>query len=369
VSLETEIRATDRGAEGGPPVAIRAKTRELPRLGPLAEPSLVDRLRASWNLADLVPTLDPRTFTAREWRRAAALALVAHAVVLVTVIVGSQYGLFDTHGAPERPDIVDVWLPQNEVARADTNTPAPEGGGDPGGDGSPEASGGGGSNTAEPPVTRGEIPSSTPAPVLPPLVTPPVVQQPSLPMTPMVQGPDVAVPIPAQVGLPGAPPAPPGDPGSPGNQGGVGVGTGPGNGGGDGGNQGRDGGPGGPGTGTRNGTPTGGQPGSGDTPGDSNGPGVRGPAPVANRSLRLARKVKPTPTSAMIEARTFGTVTFQVTVDAKGNIVNVRTIQPLPNGGTEAALAALYKCTFLPAIRNGQYVAETTQVRFDIRQQ
>lgn len=360
MSVETESRNEHRGVASGPPVAIGDKVRELPRLGPLPTPSILDRLRASWNPADLVPALDPRQFTAREWRRAGVLALVTHVVLLAAVIVLSQAGVLTTVEIENGRPVFKGWveeLPEvqpEEVAKL-------EGGGDPGGGDGGEAAGGGGGNTDPTPVTQGTPPPTTPNPIVTP--APPPLVAPSLPVPSSVAGPEIDAPEPARVGLPDAPPAP-GEP-SMGNTGGDGVGSGRGDGAGRGNDGGVGGGPGGPGGGTRaTGT---GPEGPGTPAGGGEGPGKFGPPPVQNRPVRLVSPVKPKPTPAMIEANTTGTVTIQVTIGPNGAVLNARPIQRLANGGTEAALEALYRCKFLPAIRNGQYVAETTVVRFDVR--
>lgn len=334
---------------------MRPKPRDLPRLGPLAEPSLVDRLRASWSLADLVPSFDPRTFTKREWRRAAAGAVAFHAVFLTAVIVASQLG-YDPSGRVA-PKISWVNTPSmTDVA----NPPPPPGGGDAGGG---DAGGGtpaeGGSNTAPAPVTRGAIPPSRPLPAIIPPNLPPTVAQPVLPVDASVAGPAIDVPAPlGPAGLPDAPPGPP----SAGDAGGTGVGKGPGDGGGDNIGSGRGGG-GGPGPGSRDGRLG---PSTEPGAGAGTGPGI-GTPPVRNRPLGFASKARPVATAAMIEANTTGTVTFEVTVGPNGALLNFRPIQTLANGGTEAAITALKRCRFRPAIRNGQYVTETAIVSFTVR--
>ena len=107
----------------------------------------------------------------------------------------------------------------------------------------------------------------------------------------------------------------------------------------------------------------GGNPGTGPTVGPN--PGGPGPG-VANRTLRLAYKAKPIPTQAMLDTATFGTVTIRVTVGADGRLISYTPVQRLSNGGTQAAIEALLKCRFLPAIRDGQYVADTQIIRFEI---
>ena len=91
---------TDRGAaEVGPPVAIAAKERmvttDVLRIGPLPEPGLFDRLRASWSLDALIPSFEPDpTMPPRKgFRIAGALALVVHAGVLVAIVLFGRYAI------------------------------------------------------------------------------------------------------------------------------------------------------------------------------------------------------------------------------------------------------------------------------------
>jgi hypothetical protein len=64
------------------------------------------------------------------------------------------------------------------------------------------------------------------------------------------------------------------------------------------------------------------------------------------------------PTAEMIESGTLGSVRLSVMIGPDGKIINVTPLQQVANGGTEAAIEAVYRCRFQGAIRNGIPVAE-----------
>lgn len=360
----TQRNETNRGAASGPPVAIAAEKPVSPndelRIGPLPEPTLFERLRGSWSLDALIPSFEPDpSMPARKgFRIAGALALGLHVVVLVAIVLFGRYLVFEFVDTNPPPDITMVepgdFRPTDAPGResSSANSGGPEGG---------TSSDGGGSNTDPAPATAGVIPKTSPVPSPVPLNLPPPMTPVSLPMDPSILGPDLPVPPPTdEVGLPGAPVAP-GVP-SAGGDGGGGIGDGPG---GDG--VGRGGSPTGPGGrpdpggtgGTRGGGPPGGADGTGPL-----GPGGR----IQNRNIRLVSKAKPVIPRKMLETQTFGTVTLSVTIGADGSVLGVVPVNTLSGGGTQAAIDAVYRCRFSPAIRNGVAVTETTTVRFDIRQ-
>ncbi len=361
MSASVEAPETTRGAETGPPSAVVPRRKlEEPRLGPLPEPNLLDRLRASWSVAALVPAFDVRNLKKREWRSAALLAVVAHAFVIAGIIIIGKLAL--AKFVDEPTTVIHLGPVDRRVD--DPTTPEDEGRGQPADGETSDPGDGGGGNTDPKPVTRGERPATTPNPIVPPAISIPNIA-PSMVLPTAAKGPELpAVDPTAQTGITDAPPAPPEGP-SLGDGGGTGVGRGKGDGVGDGGPTGTGGGDGGgPGGSGKDSTAT--RPGGTDAgtgTGPLPGPGGR----VRDRSPKMTVPAKPNLTKAMIEAGTFGTVTIRVTISATGAILAAEPVQTLQNGGTAAAMEALRRCKFVPAIRGGQYVTESTLVRFDIR--
>jgi hypothetical protein len=308
-----------------------------------------------------VPAVDVRGLKRREWRGAGAAALVVHAAMLGGIILLGSLGIGQFVEKP-RPEVVEAWVDPPDSVTAD----AP----DPGDSGSPEdgpanagAEGGGGGNQFERPVTQGQPPPSAVKPPLPPTVVPPI-PNPSLPVHQAVEGPNISIPTPNVPGIPTGIPAP--DAPSLGDGGGTGVGPGSGTGAGPDTGPGVGGGPGGPGGGPRGGTGPSRRPG-GDGPGTGLGDNPGPASYTPDHGPKLIKKARPTITKAMLEHGTFGTVQIRVTVGADGRILAAEPISTLANGGTQAALEALRRCTFEPAVRNQRYVTESTVVRFEVR--
>lgn len=365
MTTTTQRSETDRGAADGPPVAISVippvtDTYEL-HIGPLPQPTLLERLRSSWSLDALIPSFEPDpSMPARKgFRIAGVLAFAVHAVAIIAIVIIGKYALSVFAEPPAKPEV--TMLSDKDYRLEDDNAGKTNADSEGGGTESGSTNDGGGSNTDSKPATAGELPKTSPVPSPVPLTLPPPMRPVSLPMDPTIAGPDLPVPPPTgDLGLPGAPVAP-GDP-SLGGDGGRGVGNGkPGDGGGPGGN------PGGPGSPGGNPNAPGGTQGLGP-PGSTGGPGVGGPGgSVRERNIRIISKAKPIIPRKMVETQTFGTVTLNVTVGADGSIVRIVPVNTLPGGGTQAAIDAAYRCRFSPAIRNGIAVTETTLVRFDIR--
>jgi len=94
---------TTRGAVTGPPDVVSPSTpRTAPRIEPLAEASLLERLRTSWSLAALVPYVD-RDATRRSWRSAGVSAVALHVVALVAIVLVGRYALVTV--GPTREEI------------------------------------------------------------------------------------------------------------------------------------------------------------------------------------------------------------------------------------------------------------------------
>src|SRR5262249_34756904 len=150
---------------GPPPAVVRKRPLAEPRLGPLPEPSLIDRLRASWSLAALVPAFDPRGFKKREWRSAAILAILGHVAVFAAIVIIGKLAIVQF---VDHPKTQVAWVaPPKENMPPDEVAPPNEGDdpGGPKGETSPgSGSPGGGSNHGPTPVTQGDIPRSLPTP-------------------------------------------------------------------------------------------------------------------------------------------------------------------------------------------------------------
>lgn len=358
MTLSAPTQERNGGVDSDPPVAHAPKAPERePRIGMLEQPGLWSRLLESWRTGELLPGFDPRSLRTREWRAAGALALAAHVMVFGLV---AWLGWRALTVAPVFEDVTMVDpdafpRPGDEVVRT-----APDGaGGDDRGDGGPPAGGGGGKNAVTP-ASAGVTPRMT---LNPPIVAPTPIQpirQPDLPVPDSILGPTTTTPVEGPSGVPDAPPSldPSSGPGTGGGIGsgegqGVGSGTGPGSG------EGNGPGSGGPGPGGISG------PAIGTTPGTGAG-GVTDPnAPKVTRGARMRCPGTARPTPAMIENATFGTVKLWVTVGPGGEVLSITPQQPLPNGGTQAAIEAVRRCKFDPALQAGVPVTQKTLVSIE----
>jgi TonB family protein len=70
----------------------------------------------------------------------------------------------------------------------------------------------------------------------------------------------------------------------------------------------------------------------------------------------VIRQVKPEYTEKARRARTHGTVIVEAIIDEEGCVRNIRSLQGLPNGLTEAAMAAVRQWVFYPATLEGKPV-------------
>jgi len=59
-----------------------------------------------------------------------------------------------------------------------------------------------------------------------------------------------------------------------------------------------------------------------------------------------------------------GTVTLSITIDTEGSVVNARVLKGPGNGLNEAALEAIRKCKFKPAMKAGQPVSTEIEYRY-----
>lgn len=77
----------------------------------------------------------------------------------------------------------------------------------------------------------------------------------------------------------------------------------------------------------------------------------------------------PVYTEKACRSGTRGTVILEAIIDKEGCVRNLRVLQEVPNGLTEAAMAAVSRWVFSPATLNGQPVKVyyVLTVNFDVR--
>ena len=80
---------------------------------------------------------------------------------------------------------------------------------------------------------------------------------------------------------------------------------------------------------------------------------------------RLISKPEPNYTEIARENQITGTVVLKVVFSANGQVTNIRTVQGLPNGLTERAIAAARKIKFIPATKDGRYVSMWMQLEYN----
>jgi hypothetical protein len=346
VITKDEVREQIRGAESGPPLNVRVPDPPEFHLNLLPQPSILERLTSSFSRDAILPAFDLRTLRSREWRAGAALTVGFHVVFAALVIVVGWHALTKSKELEdaEGPLVAGPLLEVKEAPGPDNNSSDPA----KGAESSASKSGGGQKEPA--PATAGVKPAVAPMPPLPPSPKLKPVANPSLALTPAVKGPIAEAPETGDPGLRDGVMGPPsmGD----GDNGGIGGGDGGGTG--DGKQSGTNpNGPGGPGgfgggpsrdTGSSIGTPNGGVSGGGGS--------------LPDRGARMIRRVRAVPTAEMRANGTLGDVRLSVLVGPKGEILNVTPLQQLANGGTQAAIDTVRRCTFEGAIRNGVPVAE-----------
>lgn len=204
--------------------------------------------------------------------------------------------------------------------------------------------GGGGGRQEVTPPSKGRLP--TPSLEQPQIVAPTTkqrIEQPSLPVAPVIKVDPSLVPkqdMNIPIGDPKGLPAPPSD--GPGTGGGIGRGSGGGVGGGDGGGAGQG----------RGGGIGGGEPG--------------GPAGNGTTSLRptILSQVKPKYTEEARQNKIQGKVVLSVEFRADGTIGDIRVVRSLGFGLDENAIAAARQIRFRPAVSNGAPVNTRAKVEF-----
>ena len=65
------------------------------------------------------------------------------------------------------------------------------------------------------------------------------------------------------------------------------------------------------------------------------------------------------------QAMTVGTVVLKVVFSSSGSVINISTVEALPHGLTEQAVAAARKIKFIPAIKDGRYVSMWMQLEYN----
>lgn len=84
-----------------------------------------------------------------------------------------------------------------------------------------------------------------------------------------------------------------------------------------------------------------------------------------NTKVRLAMKPEPRYTEDARRHSITGTVILKVVFASNGAVTNIRTVQGLPYGLTEQAIAAARKIKFVPAKRDGQFVSMWIQLEYN----
>jgi TonB family protein len=80
---------------------------------------------------------------------------------------------------------------------------------------------------------------------------------------------------------------------------------------------------------------------------------------------RLISKPEPVYTEEARQKQITGTVVLKVVFAASGQVTNIRTVQGLPHGLTERAIAAARKIKFIPATKEGKYVSMWMQLEYN----
>jgi protein TonB len=81
--------------------------------------------------------------------------------------------------------------------------------------------------------------------------------------------------------------------------------------------------------------------------------------------VRLLAKPEPQYSEEARRNQIVGTVVLRVVFSRFGEVTNIRTLQPLPFGLTERAIAAARNIRFVPAMRNGRPVSVHMQLEYN----
>src|SRR6266403_510208 len=292
----------------------------------------------------------------------------AFAVILLLVGGGTIYGFLHKKTLEEQQraeelvvqNIIDI---PNEQPTPDPGNAGLNKGSGGGSKPKPErpAGGGGGGREDPKPASFGKVPqASLDVPqVVAPDPKPPQIKNPSLPVAATVVADPMLVPPDARVLPYGDYKSKSTDPSS-GSGTGNGIGTGQGGGI-------------GPGEGGGLGPGRGGNMGGGDFNAGGGGPGGGGGGDYSKiftgkdvtSKARLISKPEPQYTEDARKNQIVGTVVLKVVFASSGQVTNIRTVQGLPNGLTERAIAAARQIKFVPATKDGHQVSMWMQLEYN----
>ncbi len=87
--------------------------------------------------------------------------------------------------------------------------------------------------------------------------------------------------------------------------------------------------------------------------------------PQVDNKVRLVQKPEPTYTEPARENQVTGTVIIKAVFSCNGSLTNIQTVEGLPNGLTEQAIAAARKIKFVPGIKGGKYASMWMQLVYN----
>jgi TonB family protein len=83
-----------------------------------------------------------------------------------------------------------------------------------------------------------------------------------------------------------------------------------------------------------------------------------------DRKAVVVMRPEPSYTEEARQNRITGAVILKVGFSAKGNVINIRVVSPLPFGLTDKAIEAAKKLRFIPAVKDGKFVPLWMQVEY-----
>jgi len=89
------------------------------------------------------------------------------------------------------------------------------------------------------------------------------------------------------------------------------------------------------------------------------------PANQVSVRLRILSKPEPQYTEEARRTGISGTVVLRAVFSSRGEVINIRAVQPLPCGLTERAIAAARQIRFLPALKGGRLVSVYMQLEYN----
>ena len=105
--------------------------------------------------------------------------------------------------------------------------------------------------------------------------------------------------------------------------------------------------------------------GEGGSPNNSNGPVNIFKSVEVEQRARLLAKPEPQYTEEARRNQVTGTVTLRCVFSSAGDVVQIHTIQTLPFGLTERAIAAARQIKFIPAMKGGHAVSVWMQLEYN----